>query len=111
MKITTKLWIALAVLIMLSPIGLILPEYFKAGSAWGEWGADEMKELVGYVPIGLKKIAGVWNAPFPDYSLKVCGDSGLAGLSFAYIISAVLGMGVTVLSVIGIGNILTKKSE
>ncbi len=38
MKITTKFLIGIAVLIVLSPLGLILPEHFKAGSAWGEWG-------------------------------------------------------------------------
>ncbi len=44
MKIVTKLWIGLAVLIVLSPLGLILPERFKAGDAWGEWGTDGVKE-------------------------------------------------------------------
>ena len=47
MKLTTKFWIGIVVLIVLSPLGLILPEHFKAGSAWGEWGADEMQKLVG----------------------------------------------------------------
>ena len=56
MKLITKFWIGIAVLIVLSPLGLILPDHFKAGSAWGEWGADEMQKLVGYIPKGLEKL-------------------------------------------------------
>lgn len=111
MKVTTKLWIGLAILIILSPIGLILPDHFKAGAAWGEWAAEEMKELVGYVPQGLEKLAGLWNAPIPDYAFKGWEDKGLPHLSFAYIISAVAGIGLTVLVVIGIGKILTRKED
>ena len=111
MKVTTMLWIGLAVLIILSPIGLILPEHFKAGSAWGEWGADEMQKLVGYIPQGLERLAGLWNAPIPDYAFKGWEEKGLPDLSFAYIISSVLGVGITVLAVIGIGKLLTKKGD
>lgn len=109
MKITTKLWIGLAVLIILSPLGLILPEHFKAGSAWGEWGADEMQTLVGYIPQGLEKLSSVWNAPIPDYAFLGWAEKGLPQLSFAYIISAVVGMGVTMLVVMGIGKLVVKK--
>ena len=111
MKVTTKLWIGLAILIILSPIGLILPEHFKAGSAWGEWGADEMQKLVGYIPQGLEKLASLWSAPIPDYAFKGWEEKGLSHLSFAYIISAIVGIGITVLLVIGIGKLLAKKGD
>jgi hypothetical protein len=111
MKITTKLWIGIAVLIVLSPLGLILPEHFKAGSAWGEWGADEMQKLVGYIPQGLEKLSSLWNAPIPDYAFKGWEDKGLAYLSLAYIISAVVGIGLTVMAVWLTGKILVKKGE
>ena len=111
MKVTTKLWIGLAMLIVLSPIGLILPEHFKAGSAWGEWGADEMQKLVGYIPQGLEKLASLWNAPIPDYAFKGWEEKGLPRLSFAYIISAIVGIGITILMVIGIGKLLAKKGD
>ena len=42
MKTTTKLWIGIGALALASPFGLLLPEKFKAGSAWGEWGAGEI---------------------------------------------------------------------
>ena len=111
MKITTKLWIGLAVLALLSPLGLILPEHFKAGSAWGEWGTDEMQKLVGYIPQGLEKLSSLWNAPMPDYAFKGWEEKGLSHLSFAYIISAVIGIGIIVLVIMGIGRLLTKNGK
>jgi hypothetical protein len=111
MKLTTKLWIGLAILIILSPVGLILPDHFKAGSAWGEWGAEEMKELVGYIPQGLEKLSSLWNAPIPDYAFKGWEEKGLPQLSAAYIISAIVGIGMTVLAVFFIGKMLVKKGD
>ncbi|MFA5143495.1 MAG: PDGLE domain-containing protein [Candidatus Omnitrophota bacterium] len=111
MKLATKLWIGLAVLIILTPVGLILPEHFKAGSAWGEWGAEEMQELAGYIPQGLEKLAGLWNAPIPDYAFKGWEDKGLPRLSLAYIISAIIGIGITVIIVLFIGKTLARKNE
>jgi hypothetical protein len=46
-KTINKLWIALGAMVVLSPLGLFLPDHFKAGAAWGEWGGDEMEKLVG----------------------------------------------------------------
>ncbi len=111
MKITTKFWMGIIVLIILSPLGLILPEHFKAGSAWGEWGVDRMHKLVGYVPDGLKKLSSLWNAPLPDYAFKGWNEKGLPHLSFAYIISAVVGIVIIVLVILLIGKILAKKGD
>jgi hypothetical protein len=88
MKLTSKLWLGIGILVILSPLGLLLPEYFKAGDAWGEWGPDTLKELVGYIPQGFEKLSGLWNAPLPDYVFKGWEESGLGGLSIAYIASA-----------------------
>ena len=111
MKITTKFLIGIAVLVILSPLGLILPAHFKAGGAWGEWGADEMQKLVGYVPKGLAKLSSLWSAPMPDYVFKGWEEKGLSHLSLAYIISAILGIGIIVLVMIGIGRLLSKKDD
>ena len=111
MKITTKLWIGIAILIVISPLGLILPEHFKAGSAWGEWGADEMQRVVGYIPRGLEKLSGLWSAPMPDYAFKGWEEKGLPRLSVAYIISAVVGIAIIVIVVLFIGKILSKKGD
>ena len=111
MKITTKLWIGLAALIVMSPLGLLFPEHFKAGAAWGEWGIDEIKELAGYVPKGLEKLAQLWNAPIPDYAFKGWEGKGLSHLSFAYIISAIAGMAVTVMVVLLLGKLLARRGK
>ena len=111
MKLTTKLWIGLFILMLLSPLGLIIPDRFHAGDAWGEWGADEMMKLVGYVPQGLSKLSGLWNAPMPDYSFKGWEEKGMTHLSFAYIISALLGVVVISGIVLVIGRLLARKSD
>lgn len=90
MKLTTKLWIGIILLILLSPLGLILPAYFHSGSAWGEW----------------KKLSALWRAPIPDYAFKGWEEKGLGHLSLAYIISALAGVAVTVLVVLVIGKVI-----
>jgi len=111
MKITAKLWVGIAILIVLSPLGLMMPERFKAGSAWGEWGVAEVQKLVGYVPNGLAKLSTIWNAPIPDYAFKGWGRKGLSHLNFAYIISAIVG--IAIISVVAwfIGKMLAKKGD
>ncbi|MFA5156695.1 MAG: PDGLE domain-containing protein [Candidatus Omnitrophota bacterium] len=111
MKTITKLWIGLVVLIALSPLGLFLPEHFRAGDAWGEWGSDTVGKLAGYIPRGLEKLSSLWSAPIPDYAFRGWEEKGLAPLSFAYIISAALGIAVTVAIVLIIGKLLVKKGD
>ncbi len=45
--------IALIGLMVLVPIGLI-----ATGTAFGEWGPDELQQAVGYVPAGLQQLTG-----------------------------------------------------
>jgi cobalt/nickel transport protein len=109
MKTMTKLWIGLGILIFLSPLGLFLPAHFKAGDAWGEWGTDAFKELIGYIPQGLEKLSDIWSAPIPDYAFKGWEEKGLPYLSLAYIISALTGIIIVVLVVLLIGKALAKR--
>jgi hypothetical protein len=111
MSTVKKLWTGLGILIILSPIGLILPDRFKAGSAWGEWGSDEMQALVGYIPQGLKRLSSLWNAPLPDYAFKGWEEKGLSHLSLAYIVSAVVGMAIIVIAAFSIGKLLARKGD
>jgi len=111
MKTTNKLWIGIGILMLLSPLGLILPEYFKSGDAWGEWGADAFKDLVGYIPQGLGKLSSLWSAPIPDYVFKGTEEKGLGGLIFAYISSAIIGILVIVCVSLLIGKLLQKKER
>jgi cobalt/nickel transport system permease protein len=84
------LWVGLAVLVVASPLGLLAP-----GTAWGEWGAEELS-LLGFkvVPAGLERLSGIWGAPLADYDLPALGNASLG-----YVLSAVLGILVTALVV------------
>ncbi|MDD5096963.1 MAG: cobalamin biosynthesis protein [Candidatus Omnitrophica bacterium] len=109
MKIISKIWIFIGILIVLSPLGLLLPEHFKAGAAWGEWGVDEIQKLVGYIPQGLAKLSSIWSAPIPDYAFKGWEGKPLISLSLAYVFSASLGVLICVGVVFILGKFLTKK--
>jgi cobalt/nickel transport protein len=103
-----KMWLGLAVLALLSPIGLILPDKFKAGAAWGEWGADEIEKMLGYIPQGMKKLGELWQAPMPDYAFKGWDQLGLGLQSLAYVVSAIIGVAVIVAIIMLLGKIAAK---
>jgi cobalt/nickel transport system permease protein len=77
------LWIGLAALLVILPIGLLAP-----GTAWGEWGAEELSGLgLAFIPQGMAKLSSLWSAPLPDYDLPSLGNANLA-----YILSGVVGI-------------------
>ncbi len=81
--ISRWVWVALIVLIALTPIGLLAP-----GTAWGEWGREELEGLgLGYIPSGFDRWSSLWSAPLPDYDLPF-----LSNPTVAYFLSAVLGV-------------------
>jgi cobalt/nickel transport system permease protein len=88
-----KTWTILALLALLSPLGLWLPAHFGAGGAWGEWSAETLKTAAGYVPAGIEKFSSLWNAPLPGYAPKGLGEgTGMARLGAVYVFSAFLGI-------------------
>lgn len=111
MKVTSKLWIGLLALALLSPLGLILPARFGAGSAWGEWSGEEIRKLVGYLPSGMSRLAGLWKAPLPDYSFRSQGSASIGSLSISYIISAAVGVGIVILIAILLGKALAGRGN
>lgn len=78
-------------LVCLSPLGLL-----ASGTAWGEWGSDEIKDVVhggavlGYTPQGMEEGFSL-HALFPDYSM--------AGLPewLGYLLSAIAGVAILVI--------------
>jgi len=80
-KLVRNLTIGLIALVILTPLGLL-----ASGTAFGEWGTDELKQRLGYVPIGMQKVLIQWNAPLQDY-----GVSGLDP-NIGYYIAAILGV-------------------
>jgi cobalt/nickel transport system permease protein len=79
-------WLVLAVLMFLTPLGLLAP-----GTAWGEWSSDQLKEIgFNFVPEGLKKWEGFWNAILPDYTIPGLGENT------GYLLSALAGVGIII---------------
>ena len=76
----------IALLIVACPLGPI-----ATGDAWGEWGVEDLADMVGYTPAGLGG-GWEWSSLMPDYAV------GSLPEWIGYIISAVIG--VTLLVVI-----------
>jgi cobalt/nickel transport system permease protein len=92
-------------LICMTPIGLL-----ATGTAWGEWGVDEIKDVVsggaalGYVPTGMKN----------GFSLKaIMPDYGISGLPDAagYVLSAVAGVAIMLILFKVISSFMKNKAE
>lgn len=80
-----------ASLIAATPLGLL-----ATGTAWGEWGADEIADIVqngqalGYTPSGLESGWSL-NVLMPDYTLGEMNEI------VAYILSAIIGVALLVI--------------
>jgi hypothetical protein len=110
MKTTTKLWAFIGVLILLSPLGVLLPRHCSAGSAWGEWSAGELRTLVGCVPRGLAKMSTLWHAPLAGYALPGRGGNDGLHAAIAYLASAAAGIAVIAAAAALLGAWLTRKN-
>ncbi|NLW90356.1 MAG: cobalamin biosynthesis protein [Syntrophomonadaceae bacterium] len=98
-----KLWWALGALIILCPLGLI-----ATGTAFGEWGLDELiqSDEVGFIPQGLAKFGDFWqHAVLPDYSIPGM-TSTFTQSALGYILSAVVGVGLVLLIITLLGKIV-----
>jgi cobalt/nickel transport system permease protein len=93
------LWAAVGVLILLTPIGVLAP-----GTAWGEWGSDEIMTRLGYVPTGFEKLGGLWKAAMPDYTVP-----GVSSTMLAYLIAAIAGVVIVVGLTWGVGTLLARR--
>ena len=93
-KLQKKILIILLSLCLITPLGILLPMFFNAGNAWGEWSAQTVKSLIGYVPDGLAKYSGIWTAPITDYTLNST-DKSVVHQSGFYIIASIIGATLT----------------
>ena len=95
---TRKLWLALAALLILTPIGIL-----AVGGAWGEWSARDFADAAARqqiaaasrnqappsaAPRGLAHLSEVWTAPLARYA-----PSFIHSESFGYLVSAAVGVG------------------
>ena len=96
------LWIGLAMLMILTPLGLL-----AAGTAWGEWTPADWRDSAKRAtiqrasgdaptpaepPAGLARLSAFWTAPMPDYAPPLFRQP-----AFGYILSALTGGGVIIL--------------
>jgi hypothetical protein len=110
MKPYKKYVIFLVVLIVLCPLGLIVPKLFHAGDAWGEWSVETVKEQTGKEPAGMAKTATVYTAPVPDYNLGK-EDGSIVKQSGSYIISGLIGTGIILILTFGSVKLMSHRKD
>jgi cobalt/nickel transport system permease protein len=113
-RATRPLWAALAVLLVLTPLGIL-----AVGTAWGEWAPEDfanpatrqqMTAASGRTappvaaPAGLRHLASFWTAPMPRYAPPL-----LKSAAFGYVLSAMAGTGL-ILVVFLLAQRLTQRS-
>jgi cobalt/nickel transport system permease protein len=100
-----SLVVALAVLALASPIGLL-----ASGDAEFGWNSEEVEASVGYLPAGFAEMEDVWRfSPLPDYQLPGAGES-LADQAPGYVLSALAGMSLIFSLFLGARMALTRRS-
>lgn len=76
-------WVAMAAIIIITPIGLLAP-----GTAWGEWGRDQLSALgLNSIPAGFDRFANLWSAPLSGYDIPALNNP-----TITYMLSAVVGV-------------------
>jgi len=111
-----QLWIALAALLVLTPLGIL-----AAGSAWGEWAPEDFsspaarqqimtassnQSLPAEAPRGLRALASFWTAPMPRYAPPFLKSPALG-----YLLSAMAGTGLILLLVLFAGWMTNARSR
>jgi cobalt/nickel transport system permease protein len=110
-----RLWGALAVVLLLTPLGIV-----ASGAAWGEWAPKDFVNAgtraqiaaasgnaVAPVaaPSGLARLANLWTAPMPDYAPHFVKSA-----AFGYLLSAMFGVGL-ILAVTWVARRLTESAN
>jgi cobalt/nickel transport system permease protein len=113
---TKPLWIALSVLMVLTPLGIL-----AAGSAWGEWAPEDFANPAARLriaaasgtsappaaaPAGLRNLASFWTAPMPRYAPPFLRSEG-----FGYLLSAAFGTGLIILVFLLAGRFLHRQTK
>jgi cobalt/nickel transport system permease protein len=111
---TRPLWIGLAALMILTPLGLL-----ATGAAWGEWSPEDFTDPQAregiaaasgnqtpppQAPQGFERLASIWTAPIPDYAPPF-----LRSEAFGYVLSAKFGVGLIILTVLLIGRVVRRE--
>ncbi len=110
MTMVRKLWIGIGILVLLTPLGIIVPRYFGAEGAWGEWGLDQIEKMAGFVPKGMRRLIGSWKAPMTNYAVPGQGP-GYGGGSLGYILAGVIGIAATAGLVYLLAKLLVRRDD
>lgn len=95
---TSRLWLLVALLTLVTPLGVM-----AVGKAWGEWSASDFENQQTRAeiartsrqveppptPSGIRRLSGLWTAPFPDYA-----PAFIKNPVFGYVLSAMFGVGI-----------------
>ena len=114
LRATRKLWLGFALLLILTPLGII-----AAGSAWGEWSAQDFSDAQtrrqiaaasdnepppAAAPSGLARLSSVWTAPLARYEPPF-----IRSAAFGYFVSAAVGSGLIILATLLLNRLLARK--
>lgn len=91
-------YMIIGILILATPLGLL-----ANGTAWGEWGLEEIKNILGFVPKGMEE-GFQFNSPILDYSF------GQLNEYFGYILSALVGVIIILITFKVLGKIKLKRN-
>jgi cobalt/nickel transport system permease protein len=95
---TGRLWGALAVVMLLTPLGIL-----ASGAAWSEWAPKDFSNAATRAqmaaasgntaapvtaPAGVARLAKLWTAPLPEYAPHFVKSA-----AFGYLLSAMFGVG------------------
>ncbi|HOK53199.1 MAG TPA: cobalt transporter CbiM, partial [Armatimonadota bacterium] len=105
-SVVKRLAVVAIILLLLTPLGVLLPQWFGAGAAWAEWGTEELHQMFGYVPQGIAKGIDFWKAPIPDYALP-----GNEATPVTILIIGLIGTTATLALGLGIGKLIFRKGE
>jgi len=104
-----NLWVTVAVLLILTPLGVL-----ATGKAWGEWApsdfvhAETRVQIAAAsrdqgppttVPTGMARMATLWTSPFPAYAPAFVKSHALG-----YLLSAMFGVGLLLLIALAAGR-------
>lgn len=78
-------------LVLLTPLGLLTP-----GTAWGEWGLEEINGKAGFIPQGMQRLSELMKVILPDYGIPGF-DKSFWQAAVGYIFSAMVGITVIAL--------------
>lgn len=78
-----KIYIALFVVLLFVPLGLI-----SENPAWGEWSGEEFEAMLGFIPHSIATSTSLVAPILPDYSMESVGSVA------SYYLSAIIGVAI-----------------